>query len=39
MTLNFALPRRFMKFLALKFKPAQIESVFYSAKIPLARKI
>ena len=28
-----------MKFLALKFKPAQIESVFYSAKIPLARKI
>ena len=39
MTLNFALPRRFTKFLAFKFKPAQIESVFYSAKIPLVREI
>lgn len=39
MALNFALPRRFMKFLAIKFQPAQIESVFYSAKIPLVREI
>ena len=39
MALNFTLSRRFMKFLALKFKPPQIESVFYSAKIPLVRKI
>ena len=39
MALNFALPRRFMKFLVFKFQLAQIESVFYSAKIPLARKI
>ena len=38
MTLNFALPRRFMKFLALKFKLAQIESVFFR-QIPLVRKI
>ena len=29
MALNFALPRRFMEFLALKFKPTQIESVFF----------
>ena len=39
MTLNFALLRRFMKFLALKFKPAQIESVFCLDKIPLVREI
>ena len=39
MALNFALPCRFMKFLTLKFKPAQIESVFCLAKIPLVRKI
>ena len=39
MTLNFALPRRFMKFLVFKFKPAQIESVFCLAKIPLVREI
>ena len=38
MALNFALPRRFMKFLVFKFKPAQIESMFYSAKIPQSVK-
>ena len=36
---KFALLRRFIKFLIFKFKPAQIESVFYSAKIPLVREI
>ena len=39
MALNFVLLFRSMKFLAIKFQPAQIESVFYSAKIPLVRKI
>ena len=39
MALNFALLCCFMKFLAIKFQPAQIESVFYSAKIPLVREI
>ena len=38
MALNFALPRRFMEFLAFKFKPAQIESVFFR-QIPLVREI
>ena len=39
MALNFAPLCRFMKFLVFKFKPAQIESVFYSAKILLVREI
>ena len=39
MALNLALLRRFMKFLVFKFKPAQIESMFCLAKIPLAREI
>ena len=39
MALNFAPLRRFMKFLAIKFQPAQIESVFCLAKIPLVREI
>ena len=39
MALNFALLCRFMKFLAIKFQPAQIESVLCLAKIPLVREI